>query len=271
MYLIGAIIIGLTLGLLGSGGSILTVPVLTYLVGHETKVSIAESMAIVGCIALVGAGPYAWNRQVSWPTVLYFGIPGMLGTYAGAWLGGLMLDALQLVIFGAVLLLAAGLMFRRRPARSTESTPSRPSPEAWRSPKTDGTATSPARPLKIVAEGTLVGVITGIVGVGGGFLIVPALVLLAGLSMRQAIATSLVIIALKSAVGFWKYHHTLIEMNLNVDWQVIAVFCGVGIFGSLLGQQLGKRIDQDRLRRAFAVFLLVMGCFVVLKEGWNMI
>lgn len=178
LVLIGALVIGLTLGMLGSGGSAITVPVLIYLVGHGAKESIAESMAIVGLISIAAAIPYAKAKLIDWRSVWFFGIPGMLGTLVGAWLGGLSTDALQLIVFGIVLLVAAYSMLR--PAR----------PES--SPERADTTTSTSPIWKIGIEGMIVGVITGFVGVGGGFLIVPALVLLANLPMRLAIGTSLV-------------------------------------------------------------------------------
>src|SRR5690606_18217679 len=119
LLLIGALLIGITLGLLGSGGSILTVPVLVYLLGHADKVAIAESLAIVGMIALLGIFPYARSRLIDWRSVVFFGLPGMVGTYGGAWLANFVPGAAQLVLFGLVMLLAAGLMLRnarRRPA-----------------------------------------------------------------------------------------------------------------------------------------------------------
>ncbi|WP_284327034.1 sulfite exporter TauE/SafE family protein, partial [Deinococcus metallilatus] len=183
---IGAALIGLSLGLLGSGGSILTVPVLVYLVGEPEKLAIAESLAIVGAISLFGAIPYALKRQIDWRSVLWFGIPGVAGTYLGAALSVYLSGVAQLMLFAVVMLLAAIMMFR----------PGGAQPEA---------ATNHKRsPLKIGAEGLVVGVLTGLVGVGGGFLIIPALVLLGGLPMSLAVGTSLLIIAAKSFVGFYK-------------------------------------------------------------------
>ena len=130
--IVGALLIGITLGLLGSGGSTITVPILVYLVGHDAKISIAESMAIVGLISAVGAITFARSKQVNWTSVMLFGIPAMFGTYVGAYLGGLSSDAVQLLVFGVVLLLAAGIMLRKafgRPrvdAASEESQHHRP-------------------------------------------------------------------------------------------------------------------------------------------------
>lgn len=251
LLIIGALAIGLTLGLLGSGGSILTVPVLVYLLGHADKVAIAESLAIVGAISLVGVFPYARKRQVNWRSVILFGIPGMGGAYLGAWLSVFVSGALQLVLFSLVMLLAAGMMLRRAPAGLSEETAGTHAPHPW---------------WQIVLEGIIVGIVTGLVGVGGGFLIVPALVILGGLPMRQAVGTSLLIIALKSLSGFVKYQAVLASLGTAVNWQVIGVFVAVGIVGIVIGSQLSQRLEQQTLKRGFAVFLVIMGLFVLGQE-----
>jgi hypothetical protein len=158
IVVLASLIIGVTLGLLGSGGSAITVPVLVYVVGHGTKESITESMAIVALISVAAAIPYAKAHQIVWRSVCSFGIPAMLGTLIGAWLGGIAPEAMQLVLLGGVLLLAAVVMFRvpEPPEPALDSGLTRQSP-IW----------------KIAIEGTVVGIVTGFVGVGGGFLIVP--------------------------------------------------------------------------------------------------
>ena len=247
--LLGAVAIGLVLGLLGSGGSILTVPVLVYLAGHTDKVAIAESLAIVGAIAAVGALPYARQRLVDWHSVLYFGVPGILGTYGGAALSEFVPGPVQLALFAVVMILAAVLMFRGR----------KEVPEGEERAR---------QPLWLIAvEGLLVGVLTGLVGVGGGFLIVPALVLLGGLSMRLAVGTSLLIIAAKSAAGFMKYTDVLAEAGLSVDWTLIGIFAAIGIAGSFVGNALGQRVPQAKLKKGFAVFLVVMGSVILVREA----
>ena len=247
LVFVGAMVIGITLGMLGSGGSAIMVPVLIYLVGHGAKESIAESMAIVGLISMVAAIPYARSRQVDWRSVWYFGIPGMLGTFLGAWLGGLATEALQLVVFGGVLL-AAALMMLRRPRTPHEETAL---PPIW----------------KVGGEGMAVGILTGFVGVGGGFLIVPALVVLGRLPMRLAVGTSLVIIAIKAAVGFAKYEHYLLMHNATADVRTILVFVAVGVVGSILGRRMNAVLDQRRLKQVFAAFLIVLGSLLMLHEG----
>lgn len=249
---VGALIIGVTLGLMGSGGSVLTVPVLTYVLGHDSKAAIAESLAIVGGIALFAMIPYARSRLVDWRIVVLFGVPGMFGAYLGAWLSGFVSGAFQLSVFAVVLIAAAFTMLKK----SRDQTAS----EGANAPKRGAAWLT-------VAEGLTVGAITGLVGVGGGFLIVPALVLLGGLSMRVAVGTSLAVIALKSMSGLTKYLEVLDHAGASMDWNAVAVFILVGVIGSLFGKRLASRLDQQRLRQAFAAFLLVIGVLVIGKEA----
>jgi len=242
---LGAMAIGVSLGLLGSGGSILTVPVLVYLIGQDEKLAIAGSLAIVGAIALAGSIPYLRKRQVDWRTVVLFGIPGMAGTYMGAWIATWVSGLVQLALFAVVMLLASWQMLK---PVVLDDTPHEPR-EVW----------------KIGLDGLLVGILTGLVGVGGGFLIVPALVLLGGLTMHRAVATSLVIIALKSFTGFWKYLDVLDQQNLVLDWNVIAIVTALGIVGTLIGSRIARRVDQHKLRRIFGLFLIVMGVYILAR------
>jgi uncharacterized membrane protein YfcA len=244
LALLGALLIGLSLGLLGSGGSILTVPVLVYLLGEHPKQAIAESLLIVGGIALLGAIPYALRGLVSWRNVLFFGLPGMAGTYLGAWLSQFVSGQVQLLTFALVMILAAYFMARPTPLRPTQKRQAR----------------------KIVLEGTAVGALTGFVGVGGGFLIVPALVLLGGLPMHLAVGTSLLIIALKSFAGFYKYLHLLPAQGLSVNFTVAGLFLLVGALGSLLGGRVAVRLPHEALKRGFALFLVVMGVYIVAQN-----
>lgn len=254
--ILGAIVVGLSLGIFGSGGSILTVPVLIYLLHHQDKAAIAESLAIVGAIALISALPYAKARLVDWRTAFIFGLPGMVGTYFGAWIAAFVPGYVQLLVFAGVMLLAAIQMWRRANANNGEEADAAPPKRSM---------------LKIGAEGLGVGALTGFVGVGGGFLIVPALVLLGGLNMRRAVATSLVIIALKSAAGFWKYLEVLNGSDTSVNWTTIGVFIACGMVGSFIGKSLNDRINQRALQRGFAVFLVVMAGFIAVKESVSLL
>lgn len=244
---LGALLIGLTLGLLGSGGSILTVPVLVYVVGEPDKLAIAESLGIVMFISLVGAIPFALEKKVDWRSVFYFGLPGMAGAFLGAALSPFMPGAAQLMLFAVVMLVAAVMMFRR--AVPTER--GRPRHAAW----------------KIILEGLGVGVLTGLVGIGGGFLIVPALVLLGGLPIHLAVGTSLAIIALKSVSGFVKYIDLMHQAGTPIQWNLVLLFAGIGIVGTLIGRRAGRRIPQQNLSRIFAVFLVMMGAIMLWQNA----
>lgn len=242
----GAIAIGLSLGLLGSGGSILTVPVLVYLLDQPEKLAIASSLAIVGAIAAAGSLPYMRSGLVNWRSVVLFGAPGMAGTYLGAWIAMFVPGAFQLVLFAVVMLAASVLMLR---------------------PIDCDAPGEPRAIWKITLDGLIVGVVTGLVGVGGGFLVVPALVLLGGLAMREAVATSLVIIALKSFSGFYKYLDVLAAENISLDLDIILLVSGLGIAGTFAGNAIGGRLPQDKLKKTFGVFLIVMGTFILIRSA----
>ena len=246
LALLGALAIGLSLGLLGSGGSILTVPVLHYLVGQPEKLAIGGSLLVVGLIAASAAIPYALHRQVDWRNVAWFGLPGMLGAWLGATLAHWVPGTVQLVLFAVVMLLAAWRMLRGGVTQRADHPPHR---------------------MTVVAGGFGVGALSGLVGVGGGFLIVPALVLLAGVPMASAVGTSLAVIALNSFTGFAKYLGVLAQLSLQLDWLVLLAVAAIGILGSFVGHRLGRRLPQATLRRAFGVFLVVMGLFIVVDAG----
>ncbi len=242
----GAIAIGVSLGLLGSGGSILTVPVLVYLLGQDEKVAIAGSLFIVGTIAAFGSLQYLRLRLVDRRSVVVFGVPGMLGTYLGAWSATYVSGLMQLTLFAVVMLLASWLMLR---------------PVDLEHGSGEARAT-----WKIAIDGIVVGIITGLVGVGGGFLIVPALVLLGGLSMHKAVGTSLLIIALKSFSGFVKYLDVLAGESLRLDWEILAIVSALGIAGTVAGGQIANRMPQDALKKGFALFLIVMGIYILARS-----
>lgn len=243
----GAIAIGVSLGLLGSGGSIITVPVLVYLIGQDEKVAIAGSLFVVGNIALAGSLQYVRAKLIDWRNVFVFGVPGMVGTYLGAVIAAYVPGIMQLALFALVMLLASYMMLR--PVELTDA-PHEPR-ESW----------------KIAGDGLFVGVITGLVGVGGGFLIVPALVLLGGLGIHAAVATSLVIIALKSYSGFYKYIDVLDAQNLQLDWQTLMIVTALGVIGSHGGARFAKRMPQDKLKRWFGYFLIIMGIYILARSG----
>lgn len=251
---ISALLIGVLLSVLGSGGSILTVPILLYVIGMTPNIAIASSLAVVGMISIFSAIRYIKSKQVSWQFVLLFGLPGMAGTYSGAWLGTQINATIQLGIFVALMIIAAVMMFKKsRNAHSVEQKSS----ALNEPPKTDSPALLPA-----LSQGFAVGVVTGVVGVGGGFLIVPALVLLAKLPIVVAIGTSLIIITINSAVGFSKYYYVFSEQGILFDWVTIFILAAGGIIGSLLGGQISKRIPTALLQQIFAGFLIIMAGFI---------
>lgn len=261
--IISALSIGILLSVLGSGGSIFTVPILLYIIEMTPQMAIASSLAVVGLISLFSTYRYYSHQQISWRFVMLFGLPGMAGTYSGAWLGTQISSTLQLGIFVGLMLVAAFFMFRKNKTQVLDT-----NPEAVPSLPKTGT---PTKTVFSLAQGFGVGVITGVVGVGGGFLIVPALVLFARLKILTAIGTSLVIITINSAVGFYKYYTTysaphFSEQGLVFDWQIILILAGGGILGSLLGNQISKRIATDKLQQIFAGFLVIMAGFMLVKS-----
>jgi uncharacterized membrane protein YfcA len=257
-FIISAVLIGVVMGLLGSGGSVVTVPVLVFIMEHDEKAAIAESLAIVGALAVVGAIPCGLRGNISWKYVLMFGIPGSLGTYLGAWIAGFVSGEFQLLLFAAVMFPAAFLMFKNSLVKQTPSDVNANSGSANHFENPD----KMHRPYVIIAfEGLAVGVLTGLIGVGGGFIIIPAFVLLGGLSMRSAIGTSLAVIALKSFTGFAKYVQTT-----PVNWESVLGFVVVGALGIFAGQHLGSVFDQRIVKRIFAVFLMAVAVYIIVNK-----
>jgi uncharacterized membrane protein YfcA len=249
--LLGALAIGLSLGLLGSGGSILTVPVLHYLVGQPEKLAIGGSLLVVGLIAAAACVPYALTRQVDWRNVAWFGGPGMAGAWLGATLAHWVPGPLQLALFAGVMLLASWRMLRGGAIQASSH--------------------EPRRLAVVVAGGTGVGLLSGLVGVGGGFLIVPALVLLAGVAMSNAVGTSLAVIAMNAFTGFGKYQHLLAAEGLDLDWRILLTVSAVGVLGSFAGHRLGRRLPQAVLRKVFGVFLVLMGLVIAVDVAPQLI
>jgi uncharacterized membrane protein YfcA len=238
-----AVFIGLVLGLLGGGGAILTVPVLHYVLGFPLKLSIPMSLVVVGLTSAFGVSHHARAGKVRWRTALGFGPPAIVGAVLGAELG-LRVDAsVQTGVLAAVLLLAAFAMFRGTLAGASETPPP---PRHW-------------TPL-VTLTGAGVGLLTGFVGVGGGFMYVPALTALVGIPMKEAVGTSLVLITLSCAAGFARY---LGEVTL--DWQAVGLFTALAFVGVAAGSRLIPYFSQQSLKRIFAGLLLAMGLLVVVR------
>lgn len=247
LALLGALVIGMSLGLLGSGGSILTVPVLVFILHRPEKLAIAESLAIVGCIAFMGALPYAFRKNIDWKSVFCFGVPGILGAYAGACGSSYISGTIQLIIFAFIMLVVAGTMILGPPSFER------------------GNFSQYSIRLTCL-EGFLVGCLTGFIGVGGGFLIVPALVLLSHLSMPFAIGTSLVIISMNSFTGFFEQLFNLRALQMEVSWETIGIITIAGIAGSFTGSFIGKKISPIRLRQVFGLSVFLMGTYILWSQ-----
>lgn len=251
---------GLVLGLFGSGGSIIALPALLYLLHVEPKSAIAMSLGVVAVTATVSALD-SWRRGlVDAKIALVFGLFGVAGTFAGARLGLLTPVVIQLGLFALVMYAAAWRMLR--PARLA-------APMASGAARVDGGVAalggcpdffSPCMG-HIALHGVGVGVLTGLVGVGGGFLIVPALVLLSGIPMKTAVGTSLAIIAAKSYAGFAGYLG-----GVTIDYAMMGGFTAVTIIGSFVGAHFSTRISHDTLKKAFAWFLVVVATYIVFKS-----
>ncbi len=246
--------IGISLGLIGGGGSIFAVPTLVYVMGVPPKSAIAMSLAIVGTVSLLGAIPHWKLGNVRLKTAGLFGLSTMLGAYRGARLATLpfITDTLQMLLFATMMLLAAGFMLHKNAQRAKAS-------------PVEGTdLTLYATPvckycwLWLVSEGIGVGILTGLVGVGGGFAIVPALVLLANVPMKQAIGTSLVVIVLNSVAGFLGYFGHVV-----LDWNLMTSFTVAASLGTVGGAYLVRFVQARHLQKAFGYFLLIMAGFIL--------
>jgi hypothetical protein len=238
------LIVGVSLGLLGGGGSILTLPILVHLLGLPTKNAIALSLLVVGATSAAAAVGHARAGRVDVRTALLFGATSMAGAAGGSVLARGLSEAFLLALFAVITVATAVAMLRRpKPARPSAASPRQP------------------RPLATLAEGLVVGAVTGMVGAGGGFLVVPALVLLGGLPMHRAVGTALVVIALKSAAAFAGY-----AGHVAIDWGLAVPITAAAVAGSLVGNHLAPRVPADKLRRGFALLVLGVGTAMLLAE-----
>ncbi|WP_410535200.1 sulfite exporter TauE/SafE family protein [Streptomyces sp. KL2] len=244
LVLVLALLVGVSLGLLGGGGSILTVPLLVYVAGMDAKEAIATSLFVVGVTSAVGMINHARGGRVRRRTGVLFGAAGMAGAYAGGLIGGGIPDVVLLAAFAVMMIATAAAMLRGRrdagPGRAHRQVPVG----------------------RVLLDGAAVGLATGLVGAGGGFLVVPALALLGGLPMPVAVGTSLLVIAMKSAAGFAGYLSTV-----RIDWSLTLAVTGFAIAGSLAGAKLAGRVPADVLSRLFAWFVLAMGALVLVQQA----
>lgn len=239
-----AVVIGISLGLLGGGGSILTLPILRYVLDMEAHQAVAVSLLVVGTTSAFAMIPHALKGRVRWRTGALFGAAGMVGAYGAGRIAAFLPSGLLLGLFGAMMLVTAVAMMRGRKITPDMSAVVRDLPVG-----------------KVLAEGLVVGGVTGLVGAGGGFLVVPALVLLGGLPMDIAVGTSLVVIAMKSFAGFAGY-----LSSTSIDGTVAALITAAAVVGSFVGSALAGRIPPDRLRKGFAWFVVAMAFFILGQE-----
>lgn len=255
---LASILIGISLGLIGGGGSILTVPVLVYLFHVEPVLATAYSLFIVGSSSLIGAWPKYKQGFVNLKTAIIFGIPSIASVYATrkflvpaipselGEIGGIVLTkSLLMMMLFAILMVAASFSMIRSNKNIDELS----------------TGEQKFNYPVILLEGALVGVLTGLVGAGGGFLIIPALVMLSKLPMKQAVGTSLVIIAAKSLIGF-----TGDLGNRTMDWTLLLSVTALAIAGIFIGDKLSKKIDGNKLKTGFGWFVLVMGIYIIAQQ-----
>ena len=262
MFILGyasAVIMGGVLGLLGGGGSILTIPILVYIFGITPSTATGYSLFIVGLSAAFGAVHYAKKKQIDYKVGVIFTIPAFIGVYIARSVVVPNIppevftvtdfvrtkDTLILVVFATMMILASISMIKGRKESKAISV-------VWDTKKI----------ILISVEGLAVGGLTGFVGAGGGFLIIPALVVLAGLEMKVAVGTSLVIISIKSLIGFLGD----VQHNPNIDWNFLLVFCSFSIIGIFIGGYLSKHISSKKLKPIFGWFVLIMGIIVLIKR-----
>jgi len=256
---LGAVIVGLVLGLIGGGGSILTVPILVYLIGLNPIVATAYSLFVVGVTSCIGTFQNIKKGRVDFKTAIIFSIPALIAVFLTRRFLVPMIPAevftvgeftvtnniFIMVFFAIIMLLASISMIRNRKDKVEESSHQN---------------IQFNYPL-IALEGIGVGILTGIVGAGGGFLIIPALVILAKLPMKTAVGTSLLIIAIKSLIGF------LGDIaNLEIDWNFLLIFTFLSIVGIIIGVWLSKFISGKKLKRGFGYFTLFMAIYIIYKE-----
>lgn len=238
-----AVGVGVSLGLLGGGGSILAVPLLVYVAGLPAQEAIATSLFVVGATSAAGLIPHARAGRVRWRTGLLFGAAAMAGAYAGGRLAALIPATVLLTGFAAMMFATALAMIRGRPVREDQRSP-RDLPVA-----------------RVITYGVLIGLVAGLIGAGGGFLVVPALALLGGLAVPAAVGTSLLVIAMQSLAGFAGHLATT-----ALHWGLAAAVTMAAVTGALLGARLAGRAPPEVLRRAFGWFVLGMSIFVLIQQ-----
>ncbi|MDY6898950.1 MAG: sulfite exporter TauE/SafE family protein [Cyanobacteriota bacterium] len=249
-----AVCIGITLGLIGGGGSILALPILKYVMGVETKSAVAMTLVIVGAVSLIGVIPHWLQGNVNFKTALLFSPAAMLGAYMGARIASLPIidPTIQLICFAVMMLVAAFFMIRK----SSRTSDNKQQDDLFNS-KHD----SQYRLLMIPIEGLIVGIVTGFVGVGGGFMIIPALVLLGKTPMKEAVGTSLLIITFKSLAGFAGYFG-----QVPVDVNIMIIFTIAASLGTISGAYLTKFVKPKLLEKSFGYFVIAVAVYILVQR-----
>ncbi|GHA79900.1 sulfite exporter TauE/SafE family protein [Pontibacter akesuensis] len=277
---LAAMLIGLSLGLIGGGGSILTVPVLVYLIGLSPVISTAYSLFIVGLTSLVGSYKFYQKGLVSIKTAVVFGLPSLVAVFLTRrylipaipedlfTVGDLAVTkgVLLMLLFAGLMVFASISMIRKKktPTKPLDAVDENTAPALLEEQETTAPVGLPEQKFNyagVLAEGLVVGTLTGLVGAGGGFLIIPALVLFSKLDMKLAVGTSLLIIAVKSLFGFIGDVY-----NYEIDWVFLGIFSTISISGIFLGTFLSTKIHADKLKTSFGWFVLLMGIYIIIKE-----
>lgn len=252
----GALLMGLVLGLTGSGGAILTVPILVYLFSIDAVLATTYSLGIVGFTTMIGTAKQIQNKNIEWKIAMTFGLASVAGVFvARRFILPLLPETLVnigdfhlskaitlLLLFAVMMLVAAYSMIKKKTVLTT--------------------AHIAPNPIILTLKGLTIGLITGFVGASGGFLIIPVLVFSAGLPMKKAIGTSLFVVMTNCLIGF----ATSLTANPAIDWKFMVIFVGIAMVGIILGIQYSTKISNEKLKYAFGWFVLVMGVFIIGKE-----
>jgi uncharacterized membrane protein YfcA len=235
---------------MGSGGLILLVPILVYLFGFDIKLALISSLFIIGSLALFRTIAFTKQKLIDWKLVALFGLPSILGTYLGTLISTYNSGRMQLFFYALLILIGSILLMRKRDYINIHH-----EKHYW----------------QVVIDGVVIGVITSFVGVGGGFLIVPALILMGGLELKNAIATSLIIITLKSFFGFYRYLIEIQQQKIIMDWQPVSIFIIVGVVSLFIWRHFNHYFNQPLLKKLFSLVLMLTALSILLFEFSNVL
>lgn len=254
LEVLGGLAVGASLGLVGAGGAILSMPIFALVLGHGTQVAILEALIVTGAIAAFSAVRSALAKSIDYPRAAAFALPGLAGAWLGGPLGNMLDDRAQAWLFAALALVAAWRLLAPQPEASADG----------------GVARLRGRALAIaIVAGFAIGILTALLGVGGGFLLVPALVLLARVPIKLAVGTSLSVIAVNAAVAYLSNARSSPEAVQGIAWSAVGIVAGFGVGGSLLGARLASRLPAAVLRKTFAAILAVVAVAIVVQSAFS--